>query len=136
MRSSVQKRHHKAHRILCEKWWSKSNLDYVRPCKSREEVVRNVPKDMDPHDWEWLVSNKYLTAKFKEASDCNSINRSKAIKMPHHSGSKPHRELKRQKEEKMDVQPTQDEMLFLTRQKGGHFVEQAAKDKYVIKIDR
>ncbi|KAK9100472.1 hypothetical protein Scep_023902 [Stephania cephalantha] len=84
---------------LWEKWRSKLNVDYVRPCKSREEAVRNVPEDMDPHDWEWLVNNKYLTAKFKEASDRNSINWSKAIKMPHHTGNKPNRELKCQKDE-------------------------------------
>ncbi|KAK9128220.1 hypothetical protein Syun_017017 [Stephania yunnanensis] len=33
-------------------------------------------------------------------------------------------------EEKDGRLPTQDEMFFLTRQKGGHLVEQAAKDKY------
>ncbi|KAK9158644.1 hypothetical protein Scep_005218 [Stephania cephalantha] len=45
---------------LWEKWRSKLNLDYVRLCKSRDEVVRNVPEDVDPHDWEWLV-NKLST---------------------------------------------------------------------------
>ncbi|XP_075098468.1 uncharacterized protein LOC107787865 [Nicotiana tabacum] len=60
--------------------------------KPLHEALKNVPKEIDKSDWEWLVKEHFLSEKFKETSIKNSINRSK-LRMPHRTGSKPIREI-------------------------------------------
>lgn len=46
-------------------WRSSLNVDYVRPCKTKGEVIKNVPQGFNANDWEWLVTNKFLTDEFQ-----------------------------------------------------------------------
>ena len=46
-------------------WRSSLNINYVRPCKTKIEALKNVPQGMDVKDWEWLVTKKFLTEEFQ-----------------------------------------------------------------------
>ncbi|KAG6500940.1 hypothetical protein ZIOFF_040802 [Zingiber officinale] len=73
-------------------WKSSLNVNYVRPCKTKAEVLKNVPQGFNAKEWEWLVTNKFLTDEFQKTSNQNSTNRVNGV-MPHRTGSKPHRQL-------------------------------------------
>lgn len=53
-------------------WRSSLNAKYVKNCKTKAEVLKNVPEEMDAKDWEWLVSNKFLSEEF-QVCDCDKM---------------------------------------------------------------
>ncbi|XP_073288427.1 uncharacterized protein, partial [Primulina huaijiensis] len=69
-------------------WRSSLNVDYVRPCKTKAEVLKNVPQGFNAKEWDWLVTNKFLTDEFQKTSNQNSNNQVNGV-MPHRTGSKP-----------------------------------------------
>ncbi|XP_073315707.1 uncharacterized protein [Primulina huaijiensis] len=73
-------------------WRSSLNVDYVRPCKTKAEVLKNVPQGFNAKEWDWLVTNKFLTDEFQKIINQNSNNRVNGV-MPHRTGSMPHRQL-------------------------------------------
>ncbi|XP_075104867.1 uncharacterized protein LOC142161799 isoform X2 [Nicotiana tabacum] len=77
-------------RRLWNNW--RGSLHMIVKSKPLRDVLKDVPEGVDKSDWEWLVKEHFLSEKFKERSTRNSMNRSKLI-MPHHTGSKPIREI-------------------------------------------
>ncbi|KAG6510526.1 hypothetical protein ZIOFF_028550 [Zingiber officinale] len=77
---------------LWKNWRCEMNSKFVKPCKTRQEVLQNVPKGMDKQDWEWLVKEYFLSESFQKMSKTNTQNRS-LKSMPHRTGSKPFRQL-------------------------------------------
>lgn len=49
---------------LWSAWRSRLYTVYVKPCKTRIDALKNIPPVMNKEDWEWLVTNRYLTEKF------------------------------------------------------------------------
>uniref|UniRef100_A0A0V0IYB3 Putative ovule protein n=1 Tax=Solanum chacoense TaxID=4108 RepID=A0A0V0IYB3_SOLCH len=94
------------------------------------DALKYVPKEVDKGDWEWLVKEHFLSHKFKETSTRNSVNRSK-MSMPHHTGSKPIREIIYELGGKDGKPPNMDTIFFETRKKDNKLVEPETNAKYV-----
>ncbi|XP_033512944.1 uncharacterized protein [Nicotiana tomentosiformis] len=84
---------------LWNKWRGQLHAKYVKG-KPIQEALKNVPKGVDKKQWEWLVKEYFSTESFQARSNRNAANRTK-LKMLHHIGSKPIREIIYQKAEKM-----------------------------------
>ncbi|KAG6483505.1 hypothetical protein ZIOFF_060153 [Zingiber officinale] len=87
---------------LWKNWRCEMNSKFVKPCKTRQEVLQNVPKGMDKQDWEWLVKEYFLSESFQKMSKTNTQNRS-LKSMPHRIGSKPFRQLAYEMDEICEV---------------------------------
>ncbi|KAG6506618.1 hypothetical protein ZIOFF_031945 [Zingiber officinale] len=87
---------------LWKNWRCEMNSEFVKPCKTRQEVLQNVPKGMDKQDWEWLVKEYFLSESFQKMSKTNTQNRS-LKSMPHRTGSKPFRQLAYEMDEICEV---------------------------------
>ncbi|TMX05134.1 hypothetical protein EJD97_002086, partial [Solanum chilense] len=70
-------------------------VKYVKD-KSIQQSLRNVPRGVDQKEWEWLVKEQFASETFQARSTRNAANRAK-LKMLHHIGSKPIREIIYQK---------------------------------------
>ncbi|KAG6489749.1 hypothetical protein ZIOFF_051027 [Zingiber officinale] len=105
------------------------NSKFVKPCKTRQEVLQNVPKGMYKQDWEWLVKEYFLSESFQKMSSTNTQNRS-LKSMPHRTGSKPFRQLAYEMGGKDGQPPDFASMFFETRKKGDHIVDLDAIEKY------
>ncbi|XP_073048428.1 uncharacterized protein [Primulina eburnea] len=110
-------------------WRSSLNVDYVRPCKTKAEVLKNVPKGFNAKEWDWLVTNKFLTDEFQKTSNQNSNNRVNGV-MPHRTGSKLHRQLIYEMVGKDNNPPDIAKIFYETRHKNGKLVEPEAQEKY------
>ncbi|XP_073051570.1 uncharacterized protein [Primulina eburnea] len=110
-------------------WRSSLNVDYVRPCKTKAEVLKNVPQGFNAKEWDWLVTNKFLTDEFQKTSNQNSTNRVNGV-MPHRTGSKPHRQLIYEMGGKDNNPPDIAKIFYETRHKSGKLVEPEAQEKY------
>ncbi|XP_033512941.1 uncharacterized protein [Nicotiana tomentosiformis] len=80
---------------LWNKWRGQLHAKYVKG-KPIQEALKNVPKGVDKKQWEWLVKEYFSTESFQARSNRNAANRTK-LKMLHHIGSKPIREIIYQK---------------------------------------
>ncbi|KAG6483620.1 hypothetical protein ZIOFF_060271 [Zingiber officinale] len=114
---------------LWKNWRCEMNSKFVKPCKTRQEVLQNVPKGMDKQDWEWLVKEYFLSESFQKMSKTNTQNRS-LKSMPHRTGSKPFRQLAYEMGGKDGQPPDFASMFFETRKKGDHIVDLDAIEKY------
>ncbi|KAH6780959.1 hypothetical protein C2S52_012196 [Perilla frutescens var. hirtella] len=54
-------------------WRSSLNARYVKNCKNKTEILKNVPDGMSAKDWEWLVTNKFLTDEYKGLENETSL---------------------------------------------------------------
>ncbi|XP_019266814.1 PREDICTED: uncharacterized protein LOC109244212 [Nicotiana attenuata] len=108
--------------------WRGSLHRYVK-FKPLHEALKDVPKEVDKSDWEWLVKEHFLSEKFKETSIRNSINRSK-LRMPHHTGSKRIREIIYELGGKDGNLPNMATIFFQTHKKDHTLVEPEASKKY------
>nr|XP_016434358.1 PREDICTED: uncharacterized protein LOC107760766 isoform X2 [Nicotiana tabacum] len=80
---------------LWNKWRGQLHAKYVKG-KPIQEALKNVPKGVDKKQWEWLVKEHFATESFQARSNRNAANKTK-LKMLHHIGSKPIREIIYQK---------------------------------------
>ncbi|XP_073306719.1 uncharacterized protein [Primulina huaijiensis] len=110
-------------------WRSSLNVDYVRPCKTKAEVLKNVPQGFNSKEWDWLVTNKFLTDEFQKNSNQNSNNRVNGV-IPHRTRSKPHRQLIYEMGGKDNNPPDIAKIFYKTRHKNGKLVEPEAQEKY------
>ncbi|XP_057796375.1 uncharacterized protein LOC131012436 isoform X2 [Salvia miltiorrhiza] len=117
--------------VLWGAWRSKLYADHVKPYKNKINALKKVPRGMNDKDWEWLVTNKFLTKEFQDISERNSKNRSKSdLFMPHLTGSRPHRDIIYDKGGKNSEMPDLGVIFFETRSKNGKFKGTKEKDKY------
>ncbi|MCD7459550.1 hypothetical protein HAX54_041246 [Datura stramonium] len=112
--------------------WNNWRGSFHKNMKSKpfHDALKNVPKGVDTSDWEWLVKEHFLSAKFKETSTRNTINRSK-LSMPHRRGSKPIRAIFYELGGKDGKPPNMDTIFFETRKKDNKLFEPETNAKYV-----
>ncbi|XP_049399721.1 uncharacterized protein LOC125863748 [Solanum stenotomum] len=97
--------------------------------KPLREVLKDVLEGVDKSDWEWLVKEHFLSKKFKETSTRNAMNRSK-LSMPHHTGSKPIREIVYELGGKHGNPSDMATIFFETRKKDNKLLEPETNQKY------
>ncbi|CAI0400370.1 unnamed protein product [Linum tenue] len=102
------------------------NLKYVKPCQSLEDAIENVPCGIQKDDWEWLVTEHYLTEEFKKISVRNANNRAQGS-MPCHLGSMSIGELTYQMTDKEGNMPSFTKVFSCSRQKGGAIDPKSAR---------
>ncbi|CAN4075599.1 unnamed protein product [Withania somnifera] len=113
---------------LWNKWRGQLHAKYVKG-KPIQGALKNTPKGVDKKQWEWLVKEHFSTETFQARSNRNAANRAK-LKMPHHSGSKPIREIIYQKGGKNGNPPDLATIFFETRKKDNKLVESEAVEKH------
>ncbi|XP_075093093.1 uncharacterized protein LOC107760766 isoform X1 [Nicotiana tabacum] len=106
---------------LWNKWRGQLHAKYVKG-KPIQEALKNVPKGVDKKQWEWLVKEHFATESFQARSNRNAANKTK-LKMLHHIGSKPIREIIYQKGGKDGKPPDLARIFFETRKKNKTFVD-------------
>ncbi|WMV40449.1 hypothetical protein MTR67_033834 [Solanum verrucosum] len=114
-------------RRLWNNW--RGSLHMNMKSKPLREVLKDVPEGVDKSDWEWLVKDHFLSAKFKEKSTRNAMNRSK-LSMPHRTGSKPIREIIYELGGKHGNPPDMATIFFETRKKDNKLLEPETNQKY------
>ncbi|XP_049378008.1 uncharacterized protein LOC125842723 [Solanum stenotomum] len=98
---------------LWNKWRGHLHAKYVKD-KPIQQSLRNVPTGVDKKEWEWLVKEHFASESFQARSSKNATNRAK-LKMLHHIGSKPIREIIYQKGGKDGNPPDLATIFFETR---------------------
>ncbi|XP_060211324.1 uncharacterized protein LOC132638479 [Lycium barbarum] len=86
---------------LWNKWRGYLHANYVKN-KPIQQALKNIPKGVDKKEWECLVKEHFTSESFQARSTRNAANRAK-LKMPHHIGSKPIREIIYQKAGNMAI---------------------------------
>ncbi|XP_060213934.1 uncharacterized protein LOC132641072 isoform X3 [Lycium barbarum] len=86
---------------LWNKWRGYLYANYVKN-KPIQQALKNIPKGVDTKEWEWLVKEHFTSESFQARSTRNAANLAK-LKMPHHIGSKPIREIIYQKAQIKDM---------------------------------
>ncbi|XP_060184766.1 uncharacterized protein LOC132614356 isoform X1 [Lycium barbarum] len=123
---------HKSHvlqhmRKLWNNW--RGSLHNKMKSKSLHEVLKDEPAGVEKSDLQWLVKEHFLSDKFKEETTRNSVYRSKVV-MPHHTGSKPYREINYEMGGKDGNPPNMAIILFETHKKDDELVEPETIEKY------
>ncbi|KAH0671299.1 hypothetical protein KY289_025792 [Solanum tuberosum] len=113
---------------LWNKWRGHLHAKYVKD-KPIQQSLRNVPTGVDKKEWEWLVKEHFASESFQARSSRNATNRAK-LKMLHHIGSKPIREIIYQKGGKDGNPPDLATIFFETRKKDNKLVEPEAIEKH------
>ncbi|KAH0678353.1 hypothetical protein KY284_019438 [Solanum tuberosum] len=113
---------------LWNKWRGHLHAKYVKD-KPMQQSLKNVPRGVDKKEWEWLVKEHFASESFQARSTRNAANRAK-LKMLHHIGSKPIREIIYQKGGKDGNPPDLATIFFETRKKDNKLVEPEAIEKH------
>ncbi|KAH0633143.1 hypothetical protein KY285_018577 [Solanum tuberosum] len=113
---------------LWNKWRGHLHAKYVKD-KPIQQSLKNIPRGVDKKEWEWLVKDHFTSESFQARSIRNATNRSK-LKMLHHIGSKPIREIIYQKGGKDGNPPDLATIFFETRKKDNKLVEPEAFEKH------
>nr|XP_009801296.1 PREDICTED: uncharacterized protein LOC104247059 isoform X1 [Nicotiana sylvestris]XP_009801297.1 PREDICTED: uncharacterized protein LOC104247059 isoform X2 [Nicotiana sylvestris]XP_009801298.1 PREDICTED: uncharacterized protein LOC104247059 isoform X2 [Nicotiana sylvestris] len=113
---------------LWNKWRGQFHAKYVKG-KPIQEALRNVPKGVDKKQWEWLIKEHFSSESFQARSHRNATNRVK-LKMLHHIGSKPIREIIYQKGGKDGNPPDLATIFFETRKKNNTLVDFETIEKH------
>ncbi|KAH0660304.1 hypothetical protein KY285_028863 [Solanum tuberosum] len=113
---------------LWNKWRGHLHAKYVKD-KPIQQSLKNIPRGVDKKEWEWLVKEHFTSESFQARSIRNATNRSK-LKMFHHIGSQPIREIIYQKGGKDDNPPDLATIFFETRKKDNKLVEPEAIEKH------
>ncbi|KAH0710852.1 hypothetical protein KY284_012279 [Solanum tuberosum] len=113
---------------LWNKWRGHLHAKYVKD-KPIQQSLKNIPRGVDKKEWEWLVKEHFTSESFQARSIRNATNRSK-LKMLHHIGSKPIREIIYQKGGKDGNPPNLATIFFETRKKANKLVEPEAIEKH------
>ncbi|KAH0633355.1 hypothetical protein KY284_036141 [Solanum tuberosum] len=118
---------------LWNKWRGHLHAKYVKD-KPIQQSLKNIPRGVDKKEWEWLVKEHFTSESFQARSIRNATNRSK-LKMLHHIGSKPIREIIYQKGGKDGNPPDLATIFFETPKKANKLVEPEAIEKHFKKIE-
>ncbi|XP_060171175.1 uncharacterized protein LOC132602238 isoform X2 [Lycium barbarum] len=86
---------------LWNKWRGYLYANYMKN-KPIQQALKNIPKGVDTKEWECLVKEHFTSESFQARSTRNAANRAK-LKMPHHIGNKPIREIIYQKAQIKDM---------------------------------
>ncbi|KAH0652826.1 hypothetical protein KY289_030504 [Solanum tuberosum] len=113
---------------LWNKWRGYLHAKYVKD-NPIQQSLKNIPRGVDKKEWEWLVKEHFTSESFQARSIRNAINRSK-LRMLHHIGSKPIREIIYQKGGKYGNPPDLATIIFETRKKDNKLVEPEAIEKH------
>ncbi|KAH0709578.1 hypothetical protein KY284_011005 [Solanum tuberosum] len=114
---------------LWNKWRGYLHATYVKN-KPIVQALKNIPKGVEKKEWEWLVKEHFCSKSFQAMSNRNVENRTK-LKMFHHIGSKPIREIIYQQGGKDGNPPNLATIFFETRKKDSMLVEPEAIEKHV-----
>nr|XP_033514314.1 uncharacterized protein LOC104105152 isoform X2 [Nicotiana tomentosiformis] len=130
---SVDMNNHRDHiflwmKDLWNKWRGHLHAKYVKD-KPIQQALKNIPKGIDKKEWEWLVKEHFSSESFQARSNRNAANRAK-LKMLHHIGSKPIREIIYQKGGKDGNPPDLSTIFFETRKKDNKLVEPETIEKH------
>ncbi|KAH0652796.1 hypothetical protein KY289_030474 [Solanum tuberosum] len=113
---------------LWNKWRGQLHEKYVKG-KPIQEALKNMPKGVEKKKWEWLVKEHFTSKDFQARSNRNAINRAK-LKMLHHIGSKPIREIIYQKGRKDGNPPDLATIFYETRKKNNTLVDSETIEKH------
>ncbi|WMV31114.1 hypothetical protein MTR67_024499 [Solanum verrucosum] len=113
---------------LWNKWRGYLHATYVKN-KPIVQALKNIPKGVEKKEWEWLVKEHFCSESFQARSNRNAENRAK-LKMFHHIGSKPIREIIYQQGGKDGNAPNLATIFFETRKKDNMLVEPEAIEKH------
>ncbi|WMV10036.1 hypothetical protein MTR67_003421 [Solanum verrucosum] len=113
---------------LWNKWRGYLHVKYVKD-KPIQQSLKDIPKGVDKKEWEWLVKEHFASESFQARSGRNATNRAK-LKMLHHIGSKPIREIIYQQGGKDGNPPNLATIFFETRKKDNKLVEPEAIEKH------
>ncbi|XP_021321792.1 uncharacterized protein LOC8074289 [Sorghum bicolor] len=123
-------------RDLWNNWRGDLNRQFVKPARNMQQAIKNCPKGIKQPDWEWLVKEHFYSKDFIDRSKRNSKNRSN-LKILHHSGSKPYRQIIWDNGGKENNPPTLDKLFSLTHMKDGTFVDSETSTKHAeIEVER
>ncbi|KAH0728076.1 hypothetical protein KY284_003941 [Solanum tuberosum] len=114
---------------LWNKWRGQLHANYVKG-KPIQEALKNIPKGVEKKQWEWLVKEHFTSKDFHVRSNRNAVNRAK-LKMLHHIGSKPIREIIYQKGGKDGNPPDLATIFYETRKKNNTLVDFETIKKHV-----
>ncbi|KAH0715099.1 hypothetical protein KY284_008004 [Solanum tuberosum] len=114
--------------VLWNKWRGYLHATYVKN-KPIVQALKNIPKGVEKKEWEWLVKEQFCFESFQARRNRNAENRAK-LKMFHHIGSKPIREIIYQHGGKDGNPPNLTTIFFETRKKDNMLVEPEAIEKY------
>ncbi|KAH0650206.1 hypothetical protein KY284_030118 [Solanum tuberosum] len=76
---------------LWNKWRGYLHVKYVKD-KPIQQSLKDIPKGVDKKEWEWLVKEHFAFESFHARNSRKATNRAK-LKMLHHIGNKPIREI-------------------------------------------
>ncbi|KAH0759776.1 hypothetical protein KY290_023269 [Solanum tuberosum] len=113
---------------LWNKWRGQLHANYVKG-KHIQEALKNMPKGVEKKQWEWLVKEHFTSKDFQVRSNRNVVNRAK-LKMLHHIGSKPIREIIYQKGGKDGNPPDLATIFYETRKKNNTLVDSETIEKH------
>ncbi|KAL3344637.1 hypothetical protein AABB24_023867 [Solanum stoloniferum] len=113
---------------LWNKWRGHLHAKYVKD-KPIHQSLRTIPRGVDKKEWEWLVKEHFASESSQARSSRNAANRAK-LKMLHHIGIKPIREIIYQKGGKDGNPPDLATIFFETRKKDNKLVEPEAIEKH------
>ncbi|KAH0698096.1 hypothetical protein KY289_015578, partial [Solanum tuberosum] len=113
---------------LWNKWRGYLHSKYVKD-NPIQQSLKNIPRGVHKKEWEWLVKEHFTSESFQARSIRNATNRSK-LRMLHHIGSKPIREIIYQKGGKDGNPPDLATIFFETRKKDIKLVEPEAIEKH------
>ncbi|KAH0652880.1 hypothetical protein KY289_030558 [Solanum tuberosum] len=113
---------------LWNKWRGYLHVKYVKD-KPIQQSLKDIPKGVDKKEWEWLVKEHIASKSFQARSSRKATNRAK-LKMLHHIGSKPIREIIYQQGRKDGNPPILATIFFETRKKDNKLVEPEAIEKH------
>ncbi|KAH0657059.1 hypothetical protein KY285_031941 [Solanum tuberosum] len=113
---------------LWNKWRGYLHVKYVKD-KPIQQSLKDIPKEVDKKEWEWLVKEHFASKSFQARSSRKATNRAK-LKMLHHIGSKPIREIIYQQGRKDGNPPNLATIFFETRKKDNKLVEPEAIEKH------
>ncbi|XP_066372519.1 uncharacterized protein [Miscanthus floridulus] len=123
-------------RDLWNNWLGDLNRQFVKPARNMQQAIKNCPKGIKKPDWEWLVKEHFYNKDFIDKSKRNSKNRS-YLKILHHSGSKPCRQIIWDNGGKENNPPTLDKLFSLTHMKDVTFVDSETSTKHAeIEVER
>ncbi|XP_055812766.1 uncharacterized protein LOC129882491 [Solanum dulcamara] len=97
------------------------------------QAPKNIPKGVDEKELEWLVKEHFCSESFQERSNRNAQNRAK-LKMFHHIGRKPIREIIYQQGGNDGNPPNLATIFFETRKKNNKLIEPEAIEKHLVDV--
>ncbi|XP_047311993.1 uncharacterized protein LOC124915340 [Impatiens glandulifera] len=100
---------------LWDNWRCEINLKHIKPHMGNlVRIKADKPHEILQEDWDWLITHRFSTDRFKKMSTTNSNNR-KNVLFVHHSGSKPFSQVQHEMELRYGHPPTFEDVFLETR---------------------